>query len=167
LIIAAAARGVFSACGDGFLATGRTGSRTNARVITDEKLSVASKRGGGHSDVTAGAPIRWTLSTTEERANVITEHAIIAVHPGSEDDFARAFVEARLVITAAPGCAGARLLRGIERPSTFLLLVEWESVEAHVEDFRNSPAFGEWRRIVGPFFAGPPAVDHFSHAADV
>ena len=93
---------------------------------------------------------------------MITEHAIIAVREGSEDDFVTAFAEARLVIAAAPGCSGARLLRGIERSSTFLLLVEWESVEAHTEGFRNSPAFAEWRRIVGPFFDGPPEVDHFS-----
>lgn len=98
---------------------------------------------------------------------MITEHAVIAVHPGSEDDFARAFEEARPVITAAPGCGEARLLRGIERPSTFLLLVEWESVEAHMERFRNSPGFAEWRRIVGPFFDGPPEVDHFSPVAAV
>ena len=97
---------------------------------------------------------------------MITEHAVIAVHPGSEDDFATAFEEARAVITAAPGCSSARLLRGIERSSTFLLLVEWDSVEAHMEDFRNSPLFAEWRRIVGPYFDGPPEVEHFAHAAE-
>jgi len=99
---------------------------------------------------------------------VITEHAIIAVRPGTEEEFARAFEEeARPVISAAPGCGGARLLRGIERPSTFLLLVEWESVEAHMERFRNSPAFTEWRRIVGSFFDGAPEVDHFRLVAAV
>jgi heme-degrading monooxygenase HmoA len=97
---------------------------------------------------------------------MITEHVIIAVRPGSEDDFARAFLEARPIITAASGCGGARLLRGIERPSTFLLLVEWESVEAHMDLFRNSPGFSEWRRIVGPFFDGPPHLDHFSLASE-
>ena len=97
---------------------------------------------------------------------MITEHAIIAVHPGREGDFARAFEEARPVIAGAPGSGTARLLRCIERPSTFMLLVEWERVEDHMEHFRNSPAFAEWRRIVGPFFHGPPAVDHFSPVAE-
>ncbi|HUZ20094.1 MAG TPA: antibiotic biosynthesis monooxygenase [Acidimicrobiales bacterium] len=98
---------------------------------------------------------------------MITEHAVIAVRPGTEEEFARAFEEeARPVIAAAPGVGGAQLLRGIERPSTFLLLVEWESVEAHMEAFRNSPAFSEWRRIVGPFFDGTPEVEHFRPAAE-
>ena len=93
---------------------------------------------------------------------MVTEHAVIAVHPGSEEDFVAAFGEARLTITAAPGCLDARLLRGIERPSSFLLLIEWETVEAHTEGFRNSPLFAEWRRVVGPFFASPIEVEHFA-----
>jgi hypothetical protein len=27
-------------------------------------------------------------------------------------------------------------------------------------DFRNSPAFQEWRALVGGFFAGAPNVEH-------
>ena len=27
--------------------------------------------------------------------------------------------------------------------------------------FRQSPAFADWRAIVGPFFASPPVVEHF------
>jgi hypothetical protein len=27
--------------------------------------------------------------------------------------------------------------------------------------FRQSPAFADWRAIVGPFFAAPPVVEHF------
>ena len=92
---------------------------------------------------------------------MITEHVLITVRPGSEDHFATAFPEAHAVITAAPGCISARLLRGVERPSTFLLLVEWASVEAHMEGFRSSEAFATWRQIIGPFFDGPPDVEHF------
>jgi hypothetical protein len=35
-------------------------------------------------------------------------------------------------------------------------------VENHTVDFRQSPAFQDWRAIVGPFFAGPPTVEHFT-----
>jgi hypothetical protein len=31
--------------------------------------------------------------------------------------------------------------------------------------FRQSPAFAEWRAIVGPFFAVPPTVEHFALVA--
>ncbi|MES2943519.1 MAG: antibiotic biosynthesis monooxygenase, partial [Pseudomonadota bacterium] len=31
--------------------------------------------------------------------------------------------------------------------------------------FRESPAFASWRAIVGPFFTGPPTVEHFDLVA--
>ena len=37
----------------------------------------------------------------------------------------------------------------------------WDTLENHTVDFRGSPAFQDWRALVGPFFAAPPAVEHF------
>ena len=51
-------------------------------------------------------------------------------------------------------------LPGIEHPEDFLLLVWWETLEDHNVGFRESPAFQEWRAILGPLFAAPPAVVH-------
>jgi hypothetical protein len=38
--------------------------------------------------------------------------------------------------------------------------VQWDSVEAHMVDFRSAPDFQEWRRVAGPFFAATPTVEH-------
>ena len=93
---------------------------------------------------------------------MILEHALIDVQPERADEFASALARARAVIAAAPGFASLALHRGIESPSRYLLLVEWETLEAHTEGFRASPAFADWRSIIGPFFASPPAVDHYA-----
>jgi len=53
------------------------------------------------------------------------------------------------------------MTRGVESPSRFVLLVEWDSVEAHDVNFRQSERFGQWRALIGPYFAGPPLVEHF------
>ncbi|MCU1493518.1 MAG: antibiotic biosynthesis monooxygenase [Acidimicrobiaceae bacterium] len=92
---------------------------------------------------------------------MVTEHALIPIRPGAEAEFEAAFPAALQVVSAADGCSSVRLLRGVEQPSTYLLLIEWESLEAHMEGFRGSAAFAEWRAIIGPFFDGQPAVDHF------
>jgi hypothetical protein len=42
-----------------------------------------------------------------------------------------------------------------------VLLVEWDSVEAHEENFRATDRFTQWRELLGPHFAGPPLVEHF------
>lgn len=92
---------------------------------------------------------------------MICEVAVIAVKPGQEAEFETAFATARTLPEAIQGFHGLELRRGVERPQTYLLLAWWDSVEAHTEGFRNAPQFGEWRALLGPFFAGPPEVFHY------
>ena len=85
----------------------------------------------------------------------------IDVHPDQEDDFAAAYAQARPVLVGTPGCRSVRMTRGIESPSRFVLLVEWDSVAAHEDNFRATERFGQWRGLIGPYFATPPVVEHF------
>ncbi|HET8594324.1 MAG TPA: antibiotic biosynthesis monooxygenase, partial [Intrasporangium sp.] len=55
------------------------------------------------------------------------------------------------------------LSRCLERPSTYLLLVEWDTLEDHTEGFRGSPEYQEWRRLLHHFYDPFPAVEHFEH----
>ena len=89
------------------------------------------------------------------------EVAVIIVRPGGEDDFMAAFRSVRPVLATTPGCRSVRMTRGVESPSRFVLLVEWDSVEAHLENFRNSERFPQWRGFIGEFFAKPPLVEHY------
>jgi heme-degrading monooxygenase HmoA len=93
---------------------------------------------------------------------MVLEVALIDVVAGQEDAFAAAYREARSLLVDTPGFRSARMTRGIESPSRFVLLVEWDSVEAHEVNFRQQPRFAEWRALIGPFFAGPPTVEHFT-----
>ncbi|WP_330302604.1 MULTISPECIES: antibiotic biosynthesis monooxygenase [unclassified Streptomyces] len=92
---------------------------------------------------------------------MIVEHAELTVEAGREEDFEAVFEKAREVLAEADGFRWAELLRCVERPRTFVLLVGWESVEAHTVGFRESERFQRWRSLVGPFFAEPPAVEHY------
>jgi len=95
---------------------------------------------------------------------VIIERAIFAIKPGQADDFEKAFALAAPLIRAAKGCRKANMHRGIENPDSFILLCEWDSVEDHMVGFRESPAFTEWRAILSPHFASPPAMEHYTAA---
>jgi heme-degrading monooxygenase HmoA len=92
---------------------------------------------------------------------MVLEIAIIDVKAGHEAPFAAAYDEARHLVTAADGCHSARMTQGIETPTRFVLLVEWESVAAH-EHFRSSEAFPRWRALIGPHFEAAPQVEHFA-----
>jgi heme-degrading monooxygenase HmoA len=96
---------------------------------------------------------------------MILEVALIDVFPGREDAFAAAYQSAHPILAGTPGCQSVRMTRGIESPSRFVLLVEWDSVEAHQENFRATERFTEWRALIGSFFAKPPVVEHFTDVA--
>lgn len=91
---------------------------------------------------------------------MVLEIAIINVLAGREDEFVAAYLGARPVLDTTPGCRSVRMTRGLESPSRFVLLVEWDSVEAHEENFRATERFTEWRSAIGPYFDGPPDVQH-------
>jgi heme-degrading monooxygenase HmoA len=92
---------------------------------------------------------------------VILERAIFPLKPGTAKEFAAAFARARTLIEASPGFRKLEMRQGIEAPDTFLLLVWWDSVEAHMQGFRESPAILEWRALLSPFFAGTPQMEHY------
>ena len=92
---------------------------------------------------------------------MVLEIALIDVLPGQEDAFAAAYRVGHPILATTPGCRSVRMTGGIESASRFVLLVEWDSVEAHVENFRNTERFVQWRALIGSHFAKPPTVEHF------
>lgn len=97
---------------------------------------------------------------------MIVEHAELTVSAGQEREFEAAFVKGREVMAEADGFRWVELLRCEERPRVYLLLVGWDSVEAHTVGFRTSERFQRWRSLVGPYFAEPPAVEHYAELGE-
>lgn len=93
---------------------------------------------------------------------VILEHALLQVAPERTEEFEAAFAEAKAIISAMPGFMDLRLSRGIEQPSVYLLLVEWETLEDHTEGFRGSSEYQKWKALLHHFYDPFPVVEHFS-----
>jgi heme-degrading monooxygenase HmoA len=92
---------------------------------------------------------------------MIWEIATIEVVTGHETFFEQAVEQAAQHFRSAPGCRDMRLWRSIENPCVYHLYVAWDSVEAHVVDFRSSDGYQKWRTLAAPHFAGTPRVEHF------
>jgi len=94
---------------------------------------------------------------------MILELADIRIQPGKQAQFDAAIQKGvETVIAKAKGFRGYKINKGIESPERYVLMIFWDTVENHTVDFRGSPAFQDWRALVGPFFAAPPAVEHFN-----
>ena len=92
---------------------------------------------------------------------MVLELALIDVRPGTEEAFEASYRQVRHAVAGSAGCRSMRMTRGVETPTRFVLLVEWDSIEQH-EAFRASERFVEWRAGIGPHFANPPQVEHFA-----
>jgi heme-degrading monooxygenase HmoA len=94
---------------------------------------------------------------------MILELADIRIHPGQQAAFDEAIQKGlNTVIHKARGYRGFKINKGIENPERYVLMIFWDTLEDHTVHFRQSPAFTEWRAIVGTFFAAPPVVEHFN-----
>lgn len=94
---------------------------------------------------------------------MILEIADIRIHPGQQAAFEEAIQRgASSVIGQAEGMRGWKVNKCIETPERYVLQIFWDTLEDHTVKFRGSPLFAQWRAIVGPFFAQPPLVEHFT-----
>lgn len=91
---------------------------------------------------------------------MVFEIAEIEVKAGEEAAFETNVRRAAPLFQVALGYRSLALHRTTERPNVYRLVVGWETVDNHMVDFRNSPAFQEWRALVGGLFAGSPKVEH-------
>jgi len=92
---------------------------------------------------------------------MILEVAILDVIPGSTAEFEVAFAEAQAIIASMPGYVSHQLQRCVERDSRYLLLVEWQTLEAHTVGFRGSPEYQRWKALLHHFYDPFPTVEHF------
>jgi heme-degrading monooxygenase HmoA len=97
---------------------------------------------------------------------MILEVADITIPAGRNDAFEAAILQGiNSVISQAEGFRGWKVNRGIESRERYLLMIFWDTLEDHTVRFRGGPLFAQWRAIVGPFFAQPPVVEHFTLVA--
>ncbi|HLG11769.1 MAG TPA: antibiotic biosynthesis monooxygenase [Dehalococcoidia bacterium] len=92
---------------------------------------------------------------------MILEVAILDVKPDLVGDFENAFREASQYIAATPGYVSHELQRCLEDANRYILLVQWQTLEAHTQGFRGSPGYQEWRRLLHHFYDPFPTVQHY------
>jgi len=97
---------------------------------------------------------------------MILEIADIRITPGKQAEFDAAVVRGvETVASKSPGFRGYKVNKCVESPERYILMIYWDTLEDHTVGFRQGPLFAQWRAIVGPYFASPPNVEHFTLVA--
>lgn len=92
---------------------------------------------------------------------MILEIAHLDVKPSETAAFEAAFQKASPLISATEGYISHKLSKCIENPSRYVLLVAWETLEAHTVGFRGSDRYAEWRALLHHFYNPFPVVEHY------
>lgn len=92
---------------------------------------------------------------------MILEAAILDVIPGREAEFESEFAKASHLIASTYGYISHQLQHCMEAPNRYLLLVQWETLEAHTVGFRGSENFVEWKEMLHHFYDPFPVVQHY------
>jgi len=92
---------------------------------------------------------------------MVLELAILNVIPNREKDFEAAFAKASPIISSMSGYMSHQLHRCLEKPNQYVLLVKWETLEAHTVGFRGSEGYQEWKRLLHHFYDPFPNVEHY------
>ena len=93
--------------------------------------------------------------------NPVLEMALLDVRPGMEAAFETAFADASRILATRPGYLSHHLVCSIEHAGRYLLLVNWESLEAHTVGFRGAAEYQQWKRLLHHFYNPFPTVEHF------
>ena len=91
----------------------------------------------------------------------VLEVARLDVRPGQSTAFEADFREAKNLVVEIDGYRRLELRRCLENRDRYLLLIWWDSLEAHTEGFRGSPQYERWRALLHHYYDPFPEVEHY------
>ena len=92
---------------------------------------------------------------------MILEVAILNVKNELQENFEKDFKIASQYISSIKGYKGHSLRKCMENENQYILLVEWENIQNHEVDFRQSDAYLKWKELLHDYYEPFPIVEHY------
>ena len=92
---------------------------------------------------------------------MILEVAVLHIKRGLSIEFEANFQKAKEIISSMEGYISHTLKKCIEEEDKYLLLVNWESIEAHKTGFRKSEKYKHWKSLLHHFYEPFPKVEYY------
>ena len=96
---------------------------------------------------------------------MVTANVVYRLKPDQSDAFVRAYSAAGEILRGVPGCEGLNIHRCVEEPERWIVQIRWASVNAHLHDFKASPAFAKYLSLVIPFKDSMQEMRHYEEPA--
>lgn len=92
---------------------------------------------------------------------MMIEHVHLHIKADMSQDFELAFQQAKEIIYPADGLNAVQLIKNIDDPHRYVLLIFWDTLEDHTEGFRKSAAYLQWKTLLHPFYDPMPEVEYY------
>ena len=92
---------------------------------------------------------------------MVLEVAILYIKNGLADQFEADFKVAGQYISSIDGYIRHTLQKCVEVDHKYILLVEWETMEAHTVGFRESAVYKDWKALLHNYYDPFPIVEHY------
>jgi heme-degrading monooxygenase HmoA len=87
------------------------------------------------------------------------------VAAGQEAAFEEAYAKAGEYLSGSPHSLGYQVTRCVEEPNRYVVLIEWDSLDGHLQGFRRSPAFRPFFALVRPYFEAIEEMQHYEEVS--
>jgi quinol monooxygenase YgiN len=77
------------------------------------------------------------------------------------------YAQAGHSLDASPHCLGYELSRCLDEPASYILRIEWDSVEGHMQGFRQSAEFRQFFAAIKPHVSRILEMRHYEQIATV
>ena len=96
---------------------------------------------------------------------MIVEYVRYTIDEGRAEAFEAAYARAAPSLDASPHCLAYELSRCVEAPESYVLRIEWDSVEGHMQGFRRSAEFAAFFAAIRPYVGDIAEMRHYAPTA--
>ncbi|HEX6042741.1 antibiotic biosynthesis monooxygenase family protein [Longimicrobium sp.] len=93
---------------------------------------------------------------------MIVEYIRYEIAEDRAAEFEAAYARASASLDASPHCLAYELTRCVEAPASYILRIEWESEEGHMQGFRRGPEFPAFLAAIRPYVGDIAEMRHYA-----
>lgn len=93
---------------------------------------------------------------------MIVEYIRYEMAEGRGAEFEAAYARASASLDASPHCLAYELARCVEARGSYILRIEWDSPEGHMQGFRRGPDFAAFFSAIRPYVGDIAEMRHYA-----
>ena len=93
---------------------------------------------------------------------MIVEYIRYELGEGRGEAFEAAYAQAAASLDASPHCLAYELTRCVDAPASYILRIEWDSAEGHMQGFRRGAEFPAFFAAIRPYVGEIAEMRHYA-----